>query len=66
MTPDLRIEVYRAQVVPYRWYWRIVGPNGKALATSESHREKYGAEEQATKMAERLGVRCEVKPPCVI
>ena len=63
---DLRIEVYRGQIVPYRWFWRLLWDNGKVAATSKGVVDKRTAELQAQKLADRLGVPVEIIAPCVI
>ena len=63
---DLKIRVYRGQIVPYKWYWCLVGENGKPAATSHGATVKQTALDAAEKIAARLGVEVEVVQPCVI
>ncbi len=63
---NLKVEVYRGQIVPYHWFWRIRWENGRVAATSGGYRTKETAIVQAEQMAAALGVAVEVIAPCVI
>lgn len=56
----MHIEVLRAE--SGGWFWRLLGENGRILATSEIYSRKEGAVKTAAKVGAKARCKVVVKP----